>query len=101
MAAVQSPIAISTRSSNYKDDVEPIEYHGHWENIAESYVENTGTSAMITFSNRPQQPYIIGGPLKGHKFIFEQLHFHWADTDESGCEHTLEGIKYVLIHLSF
>lgn len=92
MVSVQSPIAISTRSSDYKDDIEPLEYHGHWEGIGISFVENTGTSAMVTFANRPEQPYITGGPLKT-KYIFEQLHFHWADTDESGCEHTLEGNK--------
>lgn len=91
--AVQSPIAISTREANYKDDVEPLEYHGHWEAIGAARVENTGTSAMITFARRPQQPYILGGPLKT-RYIFEQLHFHWADTDQSGCEHTLEGNKY-------
>lgn len=92
MAAVQSPIAICTRSTDYKDDVEPLEYHGHWEAIGIACVINTGTSAMVTFSKRKEQPYLIGGPLK-EKYIFEQLHFHWADTDESGCEHTLEGIK--------
>lgn len=90
---VQSPIAISTREANYKDDVEPLEYHGHWEAVGTARIENTGTSAMITFARRPQHPYILGGPLK-ERYIFEQLHFHWADTDESGCEHTLEGNKY-------
>lgn len=91
--AVQSPIAISTREANYKDDVEPLEYHGHWEAVGTARIENTGTSAMISFARRPQHPYILGGPLK-ERYIFEQLHFHWADTDESGCEHTLEGNKY-------
>lgn len=93
MPAVQSPIAISTRSSDYLDDLAPLEYHGHWEAVGVSWVENTGTSAMIKFARRPHQPYIIGGPLRDEKYIFEQLHFHWADTDESGCEHTLEGNK--------
>ncbi len=91
--AVQSPIAISTREANYKDDVEPLEYHGHWEAVGTARIENTGTSAMISFAGRQQHPYIIGGPLK-ERYIFEQLHFHWADSDESGCEHTLEGNKY-------
>lgn len=94
MAPVQSPIAISTRSSDYLDDIEPLEYHGHWEAVGVAAVENTGTSAMIKFARRAHQPYIVGGPLHGERYIFEQLHFHWADTDESGCEHTLEGIKY-------
>lgn len=96
MAAVQSPIAICTRSSDYVDDALPLEYHGHWEPVGVACVQNTGYSAMVTFSKRPEQPYIIGGPLPSNeKYIFEQIHFHWADTDESGCEHTLEGRKYV------
>lgn len=92
--AVQSPIAISTRASDYLDDIEPLEYHGHWEAVGVAAVENTGTSAMIKFARRPHQPFLVGGPLAGERYIFEQLHFHWADTDESGCEHTLEGMKY-------
>lgn len=93
--AVQSPIAICTRSSDYVDDVPSLQYHGHWDAVGVASVQNTGHSAMVTFSRRPEQPYIIGGPLAAHeKYIFEQLHFHWADTDESGCEHTLEGKKY-------
>lgn len=91
--AVQSPIALCPRQSDYLDDAEPLEYHGHWEPVGVACVQNTGTSAMVTFSKRPHQPYIIGGPLGKDKYIFEQLHFHWADTDESGCEHTLQGIK--------
>lgn len=43
--------------------------------------------------NRNKKPYIIGGPLK-EKYIFEQLHWHWADNDECGCEHTLDGNTY-------
>ncbi|XP_037919860.1 carbonic anhydrase 2 [Hermetia illucens] len=92
---VQSPISISNREIDHKDDVEPLEYHGHWEPIGIARVQNTGTSAVVTFAKRKEQPFIIGGPLK-NKYIFEQLHFHWAETDESGCEHTLEGITYAM-----
>lgn len=91
---VQSPIAISNRAIEHIDDVDPLEYHGHWEPVGIARVQNTGTSAMVTFAKRQQQPYIKGGCLHDNKYIFEQLHFHWADTDESGCEHTLEGVKY-------
>lgn len=38
-------------------------------------------------------PYISGGPLTD-RYIFEQIHFHWADCDSSGCEHILEGTSY-------
>lgn len=91
---VQSPIEISNRAIEHIDDVDPLEYHGHWEPVGVARVQNTGTSAVVTFSKRKQQPYIIGGGLDTNKYVFEQLHFHWSDSDESGCEHTLEGMKY-------
>lgn len=90
---VQSPIEISNRVIEHMDDIDPLEYHGHWEPVGIARVHNTGTSAKVTF-RRKEQPYIIGGFLGDEKFVFEQLHFHWADTDDSGCEHTLEGMKY-------
>lgn len=62
--------------------------------------KNTGTSATVTFEGRPEQPYIIVGPLTiGEKYIFEEMHFHWANTDDSGCEHTLEGKKYIVEYI--
>lgn len=91
---VQSPIEISNRVIEHMDDIDPLEYHGHWEPVGIARVHNTGTSAMVTFGKRKEQPYIIGGCLGEDKYIFEQLHFHWSDTDESGCEHTLEGMTY-------
>ncbi|ALC48701.1 CG11284 [Drosophila busckii] len=91
---VQSPIEISNRAIEHIDDVDPLEYHGHWEPVGVARVQNTGTSAMVTFSKRKQQPYIIGGALESNMYMFEQIHFHWSDSDESGCEHTLEGMKY-------
>lgn len=38
-----------------------------------------------------ERPYITGGPLIQEKYIFEQLHFHWGQTDECGSEHYLNG----------
>ncbi|XP_037936351.1 carbonic anhydrase 2 [Teleopsis dalmanni] len=91
---VQSPIAISNRTIDHIDDADPLEYHGHWEPVGVARVYNTGTSAMVKFAKRKEQPFITGGGLGDDKYAFEQLHFHWADTDESGCEHTVEGVKY-------
>lgn len=91
---VQSPIEISNRIIEHIDDIDPLEYHGHWEPVGIARVQNTGTSAVVTFAKRKYLPYIVGGCLGQARFIFEQLHFHWADTDDSGCEHTLEGNKY-------
>ena len=44
-------------------------------------------------AKREQKPFITGGPLKNEKYIFEQLHFHWADSDHVGCEHTFDGCR--------
>ncbi len=43
----------------------------------------------MTFPNRTVQPHLQGGPLKD-KYIFEQMHFHWADHG-FGSEHVLDG----------
>jgi carbonic anhydrase len=41
-----------------------------------------------------ETPYLVGGPLKNDKYIFEQLHFHWADQNTKGCEHIVDGQQY-------
>ncbi|XP_055525018.1 carbonic anhydrase 2 [Wyeomyia smithii] len=92
-APVQSPIVLSQRSTNFKDCLHPLEYFGHWDGRGRAKIVNNGASAMITFTDRPYQPFVIGGPLDG-KYIFEQLHFHWGVEDDSGCEHILEGNTY-------
>lgn len=78
-APVQSPIALQLRDAEFQDDAVPLEYVGHWDKVGGSAeMINTGSSAMITLPNRNKKPYIIGGPLKGEKYIFEQIHFHWV-----------------------
>lgn len=92
MSNVQSPIAICTRASKHVDDVQPLQFHGHLDAVGVAFIENTGHSATVTFAKRTRKPYIVGGPLPtDEQYVFEQLHFHWADVDDSGGEHTLEG----------
>lgn len=91
---VQSPIALSTPTSRIKDNVKPLEFHGYWENDGQAFIENTGTSAKVTLNGRKQQPYICGGALRSNeRYIFHELHFHWTDKDDSGCEHKINGQK--------
>ncbi|XP_049547161.1 carbonic anhydrase 2 [Anopheles darlingi] len=90
---VQSPIALDQRRTVIADGVQPLEYFGHWDGLGKASMVNTGSSVMITFTERPYRPFIVGGVL-GNKYIFEQLHFHWGTEDGSGCEHTLEGSTY-------
>lgn len=92
---VQSPIAISIRESKVRDDVKQLEFHGHFENDGKAFVENTGTSARVKFLQRNKQPYISGGVLRpNERYIFEELHFHWTDTNDAGCEHEINGQTY-------
>jgi carbonic anhydrase len=75
---VQSPIALHLRNAEIDDSSKPLKFVGHWEKVGGcAEMVNTGTSAMITFPNRNNRAYIIGGPLK-QKYILEQLHFHWV-----------------------
>lgn len=91
---VQSPIALSSLNSKVKDNIKPLEFHGYWENDGQAYIENTGTSAKITIENRNKPPFICGGTLKSNeRYIFHELHFHWSEKDDSGCEHKINGQK--------
>ena len=39
--------------------------------------------------------YLRDGPFKG-QYVFAQMHFHWGPNDETGSEHSVDGVKYVL-----
>lgn len=91
---VQSPIALSSLNSKVIDNIRPLEFHGYFENDGQAYIENTGISAKITFEGRNKQPYICGGTLKSNeRYFFNELHFHWSEKDDSGCEHKINGQK--------
>lgn len=97
---VQSPIAISLRDSTIEDKIKSLKFVGHWERDGKAFIENTGISAQITFQGRKVQPYVSDGPLKSNeRYIFEQMHFHWAENDSAGSEHIINGQVYVRIDL--
>lgn len=88
---VQSPIALSMRDSVVDDEMPALEFFGHWDGEGNATLTNTGHSAMVKLG-RDEQPYISGGPLKsGQRYIFEQMHFHWAKKDKYGSEHSVDG----------
>ncbi|CAH1126035.1 unnamed protein product [Ceutorhynchus assimilis] len=86
----QSPIELKHEESISHDHFEPLDFHGHWDKLGEATFENTGKTAVIRFQ-RDELPYLRGGPLHEDTYVFEQLHFHWSDDDNSGCEHIFEG----------
>lgn len=89
---VQSPILISSRESKIDDKVKPLEFRGYFEDDGRAIIENTGQSARVTLHDRKMRPFIEGGPLKSNeRYIFEQMHFHWAEKDSIGSEHVING----------
>jgi hypothetical protein len=50
-SAVQSPILLDLRRSQFKDDSLPLEFVGHWENVGGfAEIVNTGVSAMVNLN---------------------------------------------------
>lgn len=48
MASVQSPISLQQRNAEYIDDLQPLEFVGHWDKVGGcAEMINTGTSAMV------------------------------------------------------
>lgn len=47
-APVQSPIVLSQRETSFKDCVQPLEYHGHWDGQGNAKILNNGASAMVS-----------------------------------------------------
>lgn len=111
---VQSPIAISYRDAIFVDNIRPLEYHGYWPDLGEIHrnndllnmkefstvqklftLRNTGQSAMIRHNSLiTPKPFISGGLLSSQdQYLFDHLHFHWANCDELGSEHMIEQQK--------
>lgn len=40
------------------------------------------------------QAMVTGGPLGDKVYVFEQLHFHWGETDNEGSETLINGKSY-------
>ncbi|XP_052901014.1 carbonic anhydrase 7-like [Anopheles moucheti] len=88
--AVQSPVCLMQSKAQIVDDAAPLRFIGHWEDWGIATLTNNGQSAVVKLSDRPYQPFLVGGPLCG-VYVFEQLHFHWGPDDTVGCEHLLNG----------
>ncbi|XP_050308549.1 carbonic anhydrase 2 [Anthonomus grandis grandis] len=86
----QSPIELSHDDSISHDHFDPLMFHGHWDKLGAASIENNGKTVVIRFE-RNEMPYLVGGPLHGDTYVFEQLHFHWSEDDTGGCEHIFEG----------
>lgn len=71
-----------------------------WNKPGQYSLENSGQSALLRIecSQRELKPFLSGGMLPPqNRYIFEQLHFHWADCDALGSEHMIDKKKYVCL----
>ncbi|XP_077295034.1 carbonic anhydrase-like [Arctopsyche grandis] len=88
----QSPLALFASQSKDWTPKVPLTYKGHWNCTGVASITNNGITALMTFVDRIERPIIYGGPLL-NEYRFEQLHFHWAEDDQAGSEHAIDGVK--------
>ncbi|XP_020038348.1 carbonic anhydrase 1 isoform X1 [Castor canadensis] len=87
----QSPIDIKTHEVKHDTSLKPISISYNPANAKE--IVNVGHSFHVVFDENNNQSVLKGGPLsEGYKLA--QFHFHWGSTNDSGSEHTVDGVKY-------
>lgn len=65
----------------------------HYERPIVGEMVNTGHSVQFIPESRIDPPEIYGGKLDQH-YRFIQYHYHWAQNDNEGSEHTLSGHSF-------
>lgn len=78
-----------SRDALYLKDVDSLKYSGYWAHNRQGLIENDGHTAKITFQDDRMRPQLAGGLLVD-RYVFEQMHFHWGETDNAGSEHTID-----------
>lgn len=64
--------------------------------IKQGFVENNGHTLQLGIKSNDNRPYMMGSAVDNQKWIFQQMHFHWGDTNNQGTEHSIDGQKYAL-----
>uniref|UniRef100_A0A670YGL8 Carbonic anhydrase n=1 Tax=Pseudonaja textilis TaxID=8673 RepID=A0A670YGL8_PSETE len=92
LGKLQSPINIQRSKVRFNPDLEPLQLQGYGYRRDAFKMTNNGHSVVI---HLPSSMKIIKG-LPG-KFTAIQLHLHWGGTEKenSGSEHTIDGLRYM------
>ncbi|VDM49152.1 unnamed protein product [Toxocara canis] len=88
----QSPINIDLSCVKHITDCAPLKFI-HYAHPVHGEIVNNGHSVQVTPQFVSDVPELSGGGLD-QAYRLVQYHFHWAQHDNEGSEHTLAGLHY-------
>ncbi|XP_029447459.1 carbonic anhydrase 1-like isoform X2 [Rhinatrema bivittatum] len=87
----QSPIDIKTKRAKHDSALKPLNIS--YDPATASVICNTGHSFKVQYEDKENRSVLKGGPLTGI-YRLSEFHFHWGLSDDSGSEHTVDGVKH-------
>ncbi|XP_043478899.1 carbonic anhydrase 6-like [Leptopilina heterotoma] len=96
----QSPIDINITNIVRNRVDNKIKLSNYWEVPSEMTLTNNGHSVQVSAKWPNGLIPSISGGLRKNQYVFDSLHFHWSQADNSGTEHSINGKRFALeMHL--
>lgn len=100
--SLQSPIDLPDADKLIPVQSEPLKLMGYGQVPEKQHLSHEGYTAQLE-GTYVKMPTISGG-LLDDVYSFSQLHFHWAESEDLGSEHTVDGeaspLEIHLVHKS-